>query len=107
MDINDLKSLAESRFDHALHRRVLRERIQSQLIVTHNGGQFKATKTLLSFLNVWEDDTIVIEDLHKNPIQINRSQLLTELKQAYQFAMNAWLQEFEESKRIRKGKDVI
>lgn len=107
MDINDLKSLAESRFDHALHRRVLRERIHSQLFVTHNGGQFKATKTLLSFLSIWDDDVIVIEDIHKNPIQINRPQLLIELKQAYQYAMNAWHQEFEESKRIRKGKDVV
>ena len=107
MDINDLKSLAEIRFDHALHRLVLRERTQSQLIVTHNGGQFKATKTLLSFLSIWEDELMVIEDIHKNPIEVNRPQLLTELKQAYQYAMNAWRQDFEESKKIRKGKDAI
>ena len=107
MDINDLKSLAESRFDHALHRKVLRERIHGQLIVTHNGGQFKATKTLLSFLTIWDDEVIIVEDIHKNPIQINRPQLLAELKQAYQYAMNAWHQEFEESKKIRKGRDVI
>lgn len=70
--------------------------------MAHNGGLFKSTPELISFLHCWTGDDIVIEDSYHNPIRINRSALLAELKQAYQFAMNAWLVDFDASKKIRK-----
>jgi hypothetical protein len=107
MDINELKSLAEARFDHALHRKVLHERIQSELHVTYNGGQFKITTELLAFLATYRYTEIYLEDIHRNPIKINRDEFRTICEERYQTVMNTWHQEFEESKKIRKGKDVI
>lgn len=112
MDINDLKSLAEQRFDHSVHRRTLRERVQAQLVVTHNGGQFRATPELIAFIYSWtatimKPDDFYLEDLHGNPIKCDPYVLLKELKQAYQYAMNAWHEEFEQSKKIRKNRDVL
>ena len=106
MEITDIKELAERRFDHAQYRLRLREQIQTQLIVTHNGGMFKATPELISFLSNWAGSEVFLEDIHGNPIKCDKPELLIQLVEAYQFAMNAWHQEFEASKKIRKGKDI-
>lgn len=108
MEITDIKELAERRFDHAQYRIRLREQIQTQLIVTHNGGMFKATPELISFVSLWDprNPDLFLEDIHGNPIRCNRETLKRDLEEAYQYAMNAWHQEFEASKKIRKGKDI-
>ena len=100
--IDTLQELAKSRFDHALYRKNLRERVEGQLAVAHNGGLFKASPELISFLHCWTDDQLVIEDSYYNPIRVERTALLEKLKQAYQFALNAWEVEFTASKKIRK-----
>lgn len=100
--IDPLRELAELRFTHATFRKSLREKIEAQLAVAHNGGLFKATPELISFLSCWADDEIFLEDLYSNPIKCNRKELLFAIKEAYQFAMNAWHVEFEASKNIRK-----
>jgi len=104
--VDDMRELAELRFAHSVARKNLRERVESQLAVAHNGGLFKATQELISFLHCWTDDEICIEDSYNNPIRCNRVSLLTQLKEAYQFAMNAWQIDFEKSKAIRKMASV-
>ena len=106
MDVENLKTLADSKFKHIVFRKNLKERVESQLAVTHNGGLFKATPDLISFLYCWEDELLVIEDQYHNPIQCNRPKLLLDLKQAYQFALNAWHIDFENSKKIRNGSNI-
>lgn len=109
MDIQSIKELAERRFDHAAYRLRLREQIQTQLIVTHNGGMFKATMELITFVSLWDprNPDLYLEDIHGNPIRCDRETLKRDLEEAYQYAMNAWFQEFESSKKIRKGKDIV
>jgi len=102
MSIVDYVELANARFDHATHRLAMRERTEQHLCVTHNGGVFKASPELISFLNCWEVDQIFLADLHDNPIEVDRKSLLTALREAYQVAMNAWYVEFEEYKKVRK-----
>lgn len=108
MEITDIKELAERRFDHAQYRIRLREQIQTQLIVTHNGGMFKATLELMTFVSLWDpqNPNLFLEDIHGNPIKCNRETLKRDLEEAYQYAMNVWHQEFEAGKKIRKGKDI-
>lgn len=108
MDIQDIKALAERRFDHAAYRLRLREQIQTQLVITHAGGMFKATPELISFVSLWDpkNPLLFLEDIHGNPIKCDRETLKRDLEEAYQYAMNAWHQEFESSKKIRRGKDV-
>jgi hypothetical protein len=102
MNIESLKNLADERFNHALYRKNIKERIEPQLVVTHNNGLFKATQHLIAFLNAWDDGEIFLEDEYNNPIKCDRLKLLSELKEAYQFAMNQWHNDFESSKKIRK-----
>ena len=98
--------LAKEKFNHSLHRKNLKERLDAQLAVTHNNGLFKATPTLISFLHCYTDEVIYLEDEYHNPIMCDRTTLLSDLKTAYQFAMNQWHIDFENSKKIRKAADV-
>ena len=100
--VDSLRQLAEFRFAHATFRKNLQERVEGQLSVAHNGGLFKATQELISFLYCWDNDTLFIEDAYHNPVKCDRILLLSQLKEAYQFAMNAWHVDFEASKKIRK-----
>ena len=106
MDISELKSLADAAFDHALYRKQLRERIQVDLIFTENGGMFKITPELLAFVQTWPVDELYLEDIHGNPIKLDKQTFLVKAQQHYQTVMNAWHVEFEQSKKIRRGRDV-
>ena len=106
MNPENLKELAEAKFKHALFRKNLKERIEAQLVVTHNGGLFKSTPELMAFLWMWHDNDMILEDVYQNPIRIDKLKLLDQLKEAYQFAMNAWHVDFEESKKIRNATQV-
>jgi hypothetical protein len=52
-------------------------------------------------LNVVSTDTMVLEDLYNNPIEVNRQNLLIEVTQRWQEQMNAWLHEFQQSSKQR------
>jgi len=107
MDISELKQLADAAFDHALYRKQLRERIQAELVMTVNGGMFKITPELLAFVQTWPVDELYLEDVHGNPIKLEKQTFLIRAQQHYQTVMNAWHIEFEQSKRIRKGRDLV
>lgn len=106
MDTEKLAAIASNKFNHSLHRKNLRERLDAQLVVTHNNGLFKASLTLMSFLQSCTDEELFLEDEYHNPIKCDRISLLSDLKLAYQFAMNQWHIDFENSKKIRKSSDV-
>ena len=108
MDISNLKEIAETAFDHAVYRKQLRERIQASLVITYNGGMFKVTPELMSFVALWPvGDELFLEDIHSNPIKVPDPEFfLKQCRERYQEQMNEWHMEFERSKRIRKGRDV-
>ena len=103
--MNDLDHLtAEIRraTDFQTNKRILKEKIQTDLHIPYNGGLFKVTPELIAFLNSWDSDDLFLEDTYQNPIKVNRPELLTLCKQHYQMAMNAWYIRHEELKQIRK-----
>lgn len=106
MKPDELKALADAKFKHAVFRKNLRERIEAQLAVAHNGGLFKASPELISFLSCWSDNELFLEDQYKNPIKCDRVKLLEQVKEAYQYAMNTWHTDFENSKKIRSPSHV-
>ncbi len=108
MSTDELKALAEAKFNHSLFRKNLRERTEAQLVVAHNGGLFKATKELICFVSLWDptNPNLFLEDSYGSPIKCNREVLKKQLEEAYQFAMNAWHVDFEESKKIRNSSNV-
>ena len=92
---------ARIRFDHNQNKKILKEKYQSKMIFAHSGGMWTAGPTLITTLGLFDSDTVVLEDLYNNPVEVIRSELLTEAKQRWQEQMNAWLNEHNESSRLR------
>lgn len=88
--------------DFQTNKRILREKIQTDLHMTHNGGMFKITPELLAFVKTWPVDELYLEDVYENPIKIERQTFLVTAQQHYQTVMNEWHQEYENLKKIRK-----
>lgn len=85
-----------------INKQILREKIQTDLHMTHNGGMFKITPELLAFVKTWPVDELYLEDTYENPVQIDRQVFLVTAQQHYQTVMNTWHHEYEELKKIRK-----
>jgi hypothetical protein len=88
--------------DFQINKRILREKIQTDLHMTHNGGMFKITPELLAFVKTWPVDELYLEDVYENPIKIDRQTFLVTAQQHYQTVMNTWHQAYENLKKIRK-----
>jgi hypothetical protein len=101
MDTNDLIKNSRARFAHAAAKRTLREKYQARLIFGHCGGMFQATPEMISFLNLYADQDIVILDLYENPIKVNAQELCDLMRARFQEQMNAWLVEYQEQTHSR------
>jgi hypothetical protein len=101
-----LKQSADARFQLAVARQTLKERIDQQLLVPLNGGLFRVSPELIAFLATWDSDTVYMVDTYNRPVELDRLQSLAKFKQAYQFAMNSWHQEYSELSKIRRASDV-
>lgn len=85
-----------------INKKILREKIQTDLHMPFNNGLFKISMELLSFVQTWPDTILYIEDAYQNPIQIEKEKFLPIAQQHYQLVMNRWHQQYEELKRVRK-----
>jgi hypothetical protein len=88
--------------DYQINKRILREKIQTDLHLPYNGGLFKITPELLAFMQGWPIDDMYLEDAYGNPIQVDRQVFLIQAQQHYQQVMNRWHQQHGELKKIRK-----
>jgi len=95
METNQLIEFSRARFDHESARRSLREKYQAKLIFAANGGLFRAAPEMISFLDLHGEDTIIIEDLYQNPVQVNANELKNVMKARWQEQMNAWFVEYQ------------
>jgi hypothetical protein len=106
MQVEKLQELSNQAFDRENARLSLRERMQTNLVMPANGGLFKITPGLLAFVKSWPVDELYLEDVHGNPVQIDRQTFLVQAQQHYQTVMNAWHNEYQELQKIRKGRDA-
>ena len=88
--------------DYQVNKRILREKIQTDLHIPYNGGIFKISIELLAFLGTWPNDELFLEDIYQNPIKIDRTEFLTKCQQHYHMVMNTWHIQHEEIRRARK-----
>lgn len=88
--------------DFQANKRTLKEKIQTDLHMTCNGGLFKITPELLAFVKTWPVDELYLEDVYENPIKIDRQTFLVTAQQHYQTVMNTWHQQYEELKTKRR-----
>jgi len=88
--------------DYQINKRILKEKIKTDLHMTYNNGMFFIDPVLLSFAATWPDEVLYIEDIYENPIEVKRDDFLYHARMHYQTAMNTWHQQHAELRRIRK-----
>ena len=96
MNTDELIAYSRARFDHAAARRVLKEKYEARMLFAWNGGMFRATPEMITFLSLYGDQEIVLPDLYQNPVKIIASDVCDAMKSRWQEQMNAWLVEFNE-----------
>ena len=101
-DIENLLTEIKQATDYQINKRILREKIQTDLHLAHNGGLFKITPDLLAFVQGWPINELYLEDVYQNPIEVDKQVFLITAQQHYQQVMNRWHQEHNELKRLRK-----
>ena len=102
MSIDTLVHQIRQATDFQKNKIRLREQVENDLLIPHGDGMFRASPELISFLAVWDQDELYIEDVYHNPIKCNREQLLESCKQQYQKVMNRWHNQHEQIQRARK-----
>jgi hypothetical protein len=96
MDTKTLISEAKARFNHNSAKAQLKDKYEGKFIVAEQGGLWKATPELIAFLNSMNDNFIILIDNFNNPVQVNREQLLSVIKDTYQKVMLDWYKEWKE-----------
>ncbi len=101
MDTKTLISEAKARFNHNSAKAQLKDKYDGKFIIAEQGGLWKATPELISFLNSMDNNFIILIDNFNNPVQVNRDQLLTVVKETYQRVMLDWYKEWKEIENVR------
>lgn len=101
MDTNELIKHSRARFDHAAARRVMKDKYEARMLFAHAGGMWRAGPELQMILLACPGTEAVILDLYETPVRVNTQELLALSQQRWQEQMNAWLVEYEQSKRNR------
>jgi hypothetical protein len=96
MDTKTLLSEAKARFSHNSAKQYLREKYESKLTVAEQGGLWRADKETITLLDSFDTDKLVLMDTFGNPVEVNRTDLSTKLKDIYKSTMDEWLAEWKE-----------
>jgi hypothetical protein len=102
MDTNALISHARVRFDHAVAKRILKEKYQARMLFAYRGGMFRAGPELLTMLQaIPVEDDVVVLDLYETPVKVTPQELQYLVLERWQEQMNAWLVEHEANNQRR------
>jgi hypothetical protein len=101
MDTNDLIAHSRARFDHAVAKRILKEKYQARRLFAYAGGMWRAGPELLTVLATCPDEHAVLLDLYENPVKVDVRELELAAQQRWQEQMNAWLVEHETNNQRR------
>lgn len=101
-EIDNLVNEVRQATDYQINKRILKEKIKTDLHLAYNNGMFLVSQELLAFVATWPDERLFLEDTYENPVEINREEFLLLARMHYQTVMNTWHQQHAELKRIRK-----
>jgi hypothetical protein len=101
MDTDSLVAHARARFDHAVAKRILKEKYQARMLFAYNGGMWRAGPELQTTLLTCPDSEAVLLDLYETPVRVNTKELYAMSQQRWQEQMNSWLAEHETNSRKR------
>lgn len=95
MDTAILLSEIKARFNHNSAKDYLKDKYESKLVFADQGGLWKASIELLSFLRTSTPTTVLV-DTYNNPVKVDTTQLLKKAESIYDSAMTQWADEWKE-----------
>lgn len=102
MNTDQLVTTARVRFEHEAARQLQKEKYQAKMLFAYAGGMWRAGPELLTVLQACPvDDEIVLLDLYDTPCRVKPVELQHLAFDRWQEQMNAWLIEYEESRKQR------
>lgn len=101
MDTDALIAHSRARFDHAVAKRILKEKYSARMLFAYGGGMFRAGPELQTTLLTCPNADAVILDLYENPVRVDTKELYAQSQQRWQEQMNAWLVEHEANSQKR------
>ncbi len=101
MDTDNLVAHARARFDHAVAKRILKEKYEARMLFAYNGGMWRAGPELQTTLLTCPGTEAVLLDLYENPVKVDTKELYRMSQQRWQEQMNAWLVEHEQNQKKR------
>lgn len=96
MDTKLLISEAKARFNHNSAKAYLKDKYDSKFIIAEQGGLWKASAQLITFLSATDDESIILIDNFDNPVKVQRKLLLDKIKDTYSTVMEQWHAEWQE-----------
>lgn len=96
----------------ANQKRALKEEYEQSLLFFHNGGVFKVSRELISFLNTLlahsTSNTVIITDENSMPVEIiNLEQFLVDILDCYISASNHYFASYQTIKNNRSVDGLI
>lgn len=101
MDTDALVAHSRARFDHAVARRLLKEKYEARMLFAYRGGMWRAGPELQTTLLTCPGVDAVLLDLYENPVRVDTKELYAQSQQRWQELMNAWLVEHEANNQRR------
>lgn len=101
MDTNALVAHARARFDHAVAKRILKEKYEAKMLFAYAGGMWRAGPELQTTLLTCPGTEAVLLDLYDNPVRVDTKELYAQSQQRWQEQMSAWLVEHEANNKRR------
>jgi len=101
MDTDSLVTQARARFNHAVARRLLKEKYEARMLFAYRGGMWRAGPELQTTLLTCPGIEAVLLDLYENPVLVDTKELYAQSQQRWQEQMNAWLVEHEANSKKR------
>lgn len=101
MDTDNLVAHARARFDHAVAKRILKEKYEARMLFAYRGGMWRAGPELQTTLLTCPGAEAVLLDLYENPVRVDTKELYAQSQQRWQEQMTAWLVEHEQNQRKR------
>lgn len=103
--MDNLEQTAKIHLNHNVAKRNLAEKAEESLTLAYEGGLFKVTPELISFVSTYTElpNFEILKDIYDTPIKITDIvDFQHKIIQKYNEVMNGWHQEYEELSRIRK-----
>lgn len=96
MDTKTLIIESKARFNHNSAKAYLQEKYSSKLLVAEQGGLWKADAETINILSNFTTKKLVLIDTFNNPVEVDRKELLTKLKDIYTTTMKEYYSEWKE-----------